>query len=77
MSSRCLSTRAALTPKILKATWDVQGYKAPRRPVGLVLRALALLETLGSELLGPAEALPLADALLPVLRAALPGGYVV
>ena len=40
-----------------------------------MLRALALLEVLGQELLGPSEALPLAEALLPVLRAALPGGY--
>ena len=53
----------------------MQGFKPPRRPVGLVLRALTLLEALGQQLLGPSEALPLAEALLPVLRAALPGGY--
>ena len=53
----------------------MQGFKPPRRPVGLVLRALTLLEALGQQLLGTSEALPLAEALLPVLRAALPGGY--
>ena len=52
----------------------MQGFKAPRRPVGLVLRALGLLETLGRDLLSTHEALPLAEALLPVLKAALPGG---